>query len=347
MGNDKDTKPRPGIGYLIVYSDMQDSPAFNAMRPLAQLLVMKAKRFYDRKTQGPVRVSERTAAMLTGTTGRTARSLCREAVHYAFWRKHSGGYLGSKGKGIAATYQLTDEMFTGHPATLDFLYWDGTPFHESHTPSCYRRKEQRLARLMAFKTLQPGSPLPSRGNQKTESRGRHPPNPAVDTHPGPAVDTHPGSQKVQQIPAVDTHRISREDSCSSSTAAEPVDVSQGVPEPKPEPTPAGQPLEHGLQVMLDLLRDYLGNNATRTEWMVEIQKRFTGRDGKLRRGWTDDSIDRKIDKLEALGYITGGRRRGEYYSAVLARKLPANENAAENATDFIDVLTAAKLQILL
>jgi hypothetical protein len=36
-------------------------------------------------------------------------------------------------------------------------------------------------------------------------------------------------------------------------------------------------LDYGLQAMLDLLTNYLGNAATRTEWLVEIQKRFTGR----------------------------------------------------------------------
>jgi hypothetical protein len=105
-------------------------------------------------------------------------------------------------------------------------------------------------------------------------------------------------------------------------------------------------LEHGLQVMLDLLTDYFGNNATRTEWLVEIQRRFTGRNGKLRWGWSDDSIDRKIDKLEELGLITGGRGRGEYYSAVLARGLPANKNvSAGDSNSFLDVLEAAKQQL--
>ena len=120
-------------------------------------------------------------------------------------------------------------------------------------------------------------------------------------------------------------------------------------------------MEHGLQAMLDLLTDYLGNAATRTEWLTEIQKRFT-RNGKLRRGWSDDSIDRKIHKLKKLGLICGGRGRGQYYSAVaiekqseshhsgagdvlgpaspaLARRLPATES-------FVDALKAAKLQLL-
>jgi hypothetical protein len=214
------TKPRAGVGYLIVYSDMQDSAAFNAMRKLAQLLVMNVKRFYNRKTQGPVRVSERTVAKLTGTTGRTARSLRREAVHYGFWRKHSPGYLGSKGKGVATAYQLTDEMFMGKPATLDFLRWDGTPFHEQYTAAYYKRRERSLARLKALKTgVMTAESRGKNNHKKTESRGRHTPNPAVDTHPGPAVDTHPGPSKVQQNPAVDTHRISREGSPSSAPEA--------------------------------------------------------------------------------------------------------------------------------
>jgi len=54
-------------------------------------------------------------------------------------------------------------------------------------------------------------------------------------------------------------------------------------------------LEHGLQVMLDLLTGYLGNNANRAEWIAEIRKRFTGRNGKLRRdGRTTRLIARSI-----------------------------------------------------
>ena len=108
-------------------------------------------------------------------------------------------------------------------------------------------------------------------------------------------------------------------------------------------------LEHGLQVMLDILTDYFGNNATRTEWMIEIQKRFTHRK-KLKRGWSKDSFDRKVDKLEQLGLITGGRGFGVSYSAVacvqsgqaaLDRKLAADDIRS----GFLDVLEAAKLQL--
>jgi hypothetical protein len=121
-------------------------------------------------------------------------------------------------------------------------------------------------------------------------------------------------------------------------------------------------LDHGLQVMLDLLTNYLGNYATRTEWVVEIQKRFTSR-RKLRRGWSDDRIDVKIRKLEQMGLITGGRGLGMYYSAITTAQ-PRTEQSllgfASGANDtqpaftrespvsegFLDVLNAARLQLL-
>ena len=127
-----------------------------------------------------------------------------------------------------------------------------------------------------------------------------------------------------------------------------------------------KPLEHGLQVMLDILTDYLGNNATRTEWVMEIQKRFIHRN-KLRRGWSDDRIDVRIRKLEQMGLITGGRGLGMYYSAVLTAQ-PRTEQSRQNSLlglagnsgdvepaftrettaheNFLDALNAAKLQLL-
>jgi hypothetical protein len=122
-------------------------------------------------------------------------------------------------------------------------------------------------------------------------------------------------------------------------------------------------LDHGLAVMLDTLTDYLGNNATRTEWVVEIQKRFISRN-KLRRGWSDDRIDVKIRKLEEMGLITGGRGLGMYYSAVTTAQNQTRPNSlpglAGNSDDtepafarevpvtesLLDVLNAAKLQLL-
>jgi hypothetical protein len=108
-------------------------------------------------------------------------------------------------------------------------------------------------------------------------------------------------------------------------------------------------LEYGLQVMLDILTDYLGNAATRGEWIAALQQRFTSRNGKLRRGWSDDTIDRRIKKLEQMSLIAGGRGREVYFSVVdvddpgtssaSIRKLSAKES-------FLDALEAAKLQLL-
>jgi hypothetical protein len=130
--------------------------------------------------------------------------------------------------------------------------------------------------------------------------------------------------------------------------------------------PERKPLEHGLQVMLGILTDYLGNNATRTEWVIEIQKRFIHRN-KLRRRWSDDRIDVRIRKLEQMGLITGGRGLGMYYSAIKTPQ-PRTEQSrqksllglADNSDDtepaftrevtahesFLDALNAAKLQLL-
>jgi hypothetical protein len=120
-------------------------------------------------------------------------------------------------------------------------------------------------------------------------------------------------------------------------------------EPKRYSYQAITTLEHGLVVMLDLLTGYFANAACRTEWHTEIQKRFTHR-GKLKRGWSKYSIDRKIYKLEQMGLITGGRGFGLSYSAVLpvqpeqaasSRKLVADNTEL----GFLDVLNAAKLQL--
>ena len=110
---------------------------------------------------------------------------------------------------------------------------------------------------------------------------------------------------------------------------------------------AAQPaktLDWGLQTMLDLLTGLLGNKATRTEWMTEIQRRFTGANGKLRRGWSDDSIDRKIGQLEALGLIKGGRGRGEYYSVVEQVKAAEPSGIQPEAGGASEASTPAKAE---
>jgi hypothetical protein len=82
----------------VFYNDMADSPAFKAARPLCQLLVAKAKRFYNRTTQKAIPVSARIAAKLVKTNKDVGLSLMNEAIHYGFWRRHAAGYLSSTGK---------------------------------------------------------------------------------------------------------------------------------------------------------------------------------------------------------------------------------------------------------
>jgi hypothetical protein len=115
--------------YCMHYGDVDDSPSFNAMRPNARLLVMRAKRFYNRTTQEPIFMSVRMAAKLVRISKlATASSLINEVVHHGFWRMVSPGYLGNTGEGVGATFCLTDERFRGRAATCDFKKWDGVPF---------------------------------------------------------------------------------------------------------------------------------------------------------------------------------------------------------------------------
>jgi hypothetical protein len=184
------------------YNDMADSPAFNTARPLCQLLVMKTKRFYNRTAQGPIPMSARMAAKLVKTSKDTGLSLMNEAIHYGFWRKHAAGRLGVNGKGIATFVRLTDEMFEGKPATLDFLKWDGTPFHEQKSPAYYKRRERSLARLNAHKAKLIGA-------QKTESRPVCKDTPVLCVKDTPVPDTQDTSPKIQQFPVPDTQDISK------------------------------------------------------------------------------------------------------------------------------------------
>jgi hypothetical protein len=182
----------------VQYNDVQDSESFKAMRSLAQLLVMKAKRFYNRTTQGPIPMSARIAAKLVKTNKDMGLSLMNEAIHFGLWRRHAAGYLGANGKGIATFVQLTDEMFQGKPATLDFLKWDGTPFHEQKPPSYYKRRERGLAQLEAHK---------AKFKNKTPSSTPGHPCPKRSDTPVPSVQTP--SPKPQQNPVYDVQDISK------------------------------------------------------------------------------------------------------------------------------------------
>jgi hypothetical protein len=149
------------------YNDVDDSPAFKAMRPLAQLLFLKSKRFYNRQTEAPIFMSVRRVLKLVGITDKnTARSLREEIVHHGFWREISPGYLGSKGKGVAATYRLTDERFKGRSATLDFQRWNGVPYWSPKTKPCTAHQYRPV---LLTSTLPYCSPV--QGKRKARKKG--------------------------------------------------------------------------------------------------------------------------------------------------------------------------------
>jgi hypothetical protein len=206
----------------VQYNDVQDSGSFKAMRSPAQLLVMKAKRFYNRTTQGPVPMSARIAAKLVKTSKDMGLSLMNEAIHYGLWRKHTAGHLGVNGKGVATFVQLTDEMFQGKPATLDFLKWDGTPFHEQKSPAYYTRRERSLARLKAFKTRGKNN------HKKTEPRPVCKDTPVLCVEDTPVPDTQDTSPKTQQNPVPDTQDISKN---ALHLAASPLGSEPAEPKP--------------------------------------------------------------------------------------------------------------------
>lgn len=186
----------------VVYHDVADSPAFKAMRPHAKLAVVMVKRSYNRTTQKAVPVSARVIAKLTGVSNNKGLSLMKEAMHYGFWRLHTAGRLGVDGKGIATFVRLTDERFNGDPATLDFLKWDGTRFHEQKPPSYYKRRERGLVQLKAHKAKIAAA-------KKTESRlvRQHTPVPSVqDT---PVLYAKTPNAEVQQKPVSSVQDISK------------------------------------------------------------------------------------------------------------------------------------------
>jgi hypothetical protein len=56
--------------------------------------------------------------------------------------------------------------------------------------------------------------------------------------------------------------------------------------------------------------DILGNRATRTQWLKQMQHFSKGK------GWSEASFDRKLKTLKERGRVTGGGAQGEFYSVV-------------------------------
>jgi hypothetical protein len=124
------------------------TPAWRAMSYGARLVYaeMRGKMRNDAKNNGMFYLSYRDAADALGT--KSTRSIVRwiaELEHFGFAFKTRGGFLGGNGRGIAASYRLTEYRYGTNPPTRDFEKWDGKPFfYMGRRPS---RKKQNPVSL--------------------------------------------------------------------------------------------------------------------------------------------------------------------------------------------------------
>jgi len=116
--------------FTAMYTDVMNSEAWKAMtKPIAaKVLLLEMKALYNRKTEAAVPMSVRYAAKLLGIHTQLAGQCLDALEHYGFIKETKRGYLGVDGCGLATEWQLTDEIYLGNPATLDFKRWKGTPY---------------------------------------------------------------------------------------------------------------------------------------------------------------------------------------------------------------------------
>jgi hypothetical protein len=100
-------------------------------------------------------------------------------------------------------------MFEGKPATLDFLKWDGTLFHERKPPSYYKRRERDLAKLKALKARLDAQNGGKNNHKKTKPRLNTQDTPVPDTQDTPVPGLQTPTPKTQQNPVPDTQDISK------------------------------------------------------------------------------------------------------------------------------------------
>jgi hypothetical protein len=282
--------------YTKYYSDISKTPAWKALSYGARLLYLELQRQFieTANNNGKIFLSTRDAADRLGASQRQVCTWYGELEHYGFIIQTQSGTLGPHGRAIL--WHLTDQAhgwLDGKPikATKDYLKWDGTPFQQSTTK---KRKTKTKAFPYMKKTRHPDEKISSLVTKKTRHFPKKPPISAV-----------PGDEKNSSY---------LEYSISSSTASEPVTVSQGEPSPeptRPEPTVAqvkpepaepepsavdGDDMndnmrEQHLAEMLTVLRTYLGNRATSSQWYKQMQI-YGGP------GWSKPSFKRRLKILK-------------------------------------------------
>jgi hypothetical protein len=116
--------------YTAVPWAIKNQPAWRAMSPEARLLWIELRGWLrsDWSNNGRLFLSCRNAAKAIGLNKDTVTRRYAENEHYGFLRKISGGYLGSDGRGIAASYRFTDLPYDTQPATRDYAKWNGELF---------------------------------------------------------------------------------------------------------------------------------------------------------------------------------------------------------------------------
>jgi hypothetical protein len=283
--------------YTKYYSDISKTPAWKALSYGARLLYLELQRQFieTANNNGKIFLSTRDAADSLGASQRQVCTWYRELEHYGFIVQTQSGTLGPHGRAIL--WHLTDQAhgwLDGKPvkATKDYLKWDGTPFRQSTTK---KRKTKTKSFPYMKKTRHPDEKNSSLVTKKTRHFPKNPPISAV-----------PGDEKNSSY---------LEYSISSSTASGPTGVSHGeptAPEPgspvatsmtsEPEPSAVdGDDMndnkqEQELISMIEMLRTYLGNRATSSQWCKQMQS-FGGP------GWSKPAFKRRLKTLKQRKWI--------------------------------------------
>jgi hypothetical protein len=123
------------------------TPAWRAMSYGARLVYveLRGRMKNNAEDNGTFYLSYRLIAKALNT--KSTRSVVRwiaELEHYGFIRKTRDGFLGADGRGIAASYRLTEYRFGTNPPTKDFEKWDGTLFAYTARRRGRRKTESRV-----------------------------------------------------------------------------------------------------------------------------------------------------------------------------------------------------------
>jgi len=144
----KRSKGRIGGPFVPLLKDTMKTEAWKALSHGSRSLYAALKGRYNSKLQNGVYLSTRHAAKELGSCKKdNVGRWFHELLHYGFIVMVSGPCLGVDGHGKAPHYRLTEEWYSGKSPTKDFLNWDGELFNEQKSPSYYKWRDRRMAKL--------------------------------------------------------------------------------------------------------------------------------------------------------------------------------------------------------